>query len=115
MNTLSYKGYIGSVEISQEDNCLYGKVLDLPYDTQITYEGQTGAELRKDFEGAVDEYLQYCFDNEIKPRKSYSGTLNVRISPETHSRIAILASQEGISINAFIKHALDAKVATYKV
>ncbi len=115
MNTLSYKGYIGCVEISEEDNCLYGKVLDLPNDIVITYEGQTVVELREDFEGAVDDYLQYCIDNGIQPRKSYSGPLNFRISPETHSKIAILASQAGISINAFIRNALDAQVATYNL
>ncbi len=115
MNTLSYKGYVGSVEISREDNCLYGKVLDLPIDTAITYEGQTVAELQADFEAAVDDYLQYCIANGLQPRKSYSGTLNVRISPETHSKIAILASQAGISINAYIKNTLDAQVAGFKM
>jgi len=54
MKTLNYKGYIGSVEVSEEDNCLFGSVLDLPKDTAITYEGETVQELRNDFENAVD-------------------------------------------------------------
>ena len=37
MKTLTYKGYIGSIEISDEDNFLFGKVLDLPKDTMISY------------------------------------------------------------------------------
>lgn len=110
MNTMNYKGYIGSIEVSEEDNCLYGKVLDLPNNTAITYEGTTVAELKKDFEGAVDDYLIYCEENGIQPHKSYSGTLNVRISPETHCRLAALAKRAGISLNAYIKEALD-KVA----
>ena len=64
------------------------------------------------FHQAVDDYLEYCTMEGIEPRKSYSGTLNVRISPETHSRIAILAKQMGISINAFIKEALDKQLAS---
>ena len=107
MNTISYKGYVGSIEISEEDNCLFGKVLDLPAGTAITYEGETVAELKKDFESAVEDYLAYCSEAGIQPRRSYTGTLSVRISPETHSKIAILASRAGISINAFIKQALD--------
>lgn len=87
MNTLSYKGYVGSVEISQEDNCLYGKVMDLPNDTCITYEGDTASALKQDFEGAVDDYLQYCEEHQIQPRKSFSGSLNIRISPDMHSKI----------------------------
>lgn len=112
MKTMNYKGYIGSIEVSEEDNCLYGKVLDLPSDTEITYEGETVQALRDDFQGAVDDYIAYCESKGIVPRKSYTGTLNVRISPETHSRIALLASKAGISINAFIKQALDRQVAT---
>ncbi len=112
MNTLNYKGYIGSIEASEEDNCLYGRVLDLPHDTEITYEGQTIAELKTDFQGAVDDYLTYCTEQGIEPQKSYKGVLNVRISPETHNRIAVLASKAGISINAFIRQALDRHVAT---
>lgn len=107
MNTMSYKGYIGSIEISEEDDCLFGKVLDLPKDTMISYEGQTISELREDFKGAVDDYLEYCKENGIEPRKSYSGTLNIRISPEIHSKIAMLAKEAGITINGYIKKALE--------
>ena len=65
MNTLNYKGYIGSIEISEADNCLYGQVLGLPKDTLISYEGETVKELKEDFQGAVDDYLilQYYSNN----------------------------------------------------
>ena len=59
-NTLTYKGYIGSIEISEADNCLYGHVLQLPKNVEITFEGATIVELKADFEGAVDDYLAYC-------------------------------------------------------
>lgn len=111
MKTLRYKGYVGSIEASEEDNCLYGQVIDLPNDTAITYEGATIAELKEDFMGAIDDYLIYCEENGLTPRKSYTGTLNIRISPETHSRLAELANAEGISLNALIKHSLESQVA----
>ena len=38
MGQLKYKGYAGSVEYNEEDNCLFGKVLGLKKDC-ITYEG----------------------------------------------------------------------------
>ena len=60
MNKLRYKGYVGSVEVSEEDNCLYGHVLDLPRETEITYEGGTVAQLKEDFMNAVDDYIAYC-------------------------------------------------------
>lgn len=40
----------------------------------------------------------------------YSGSLNVRLTPEIHSHIAMLAQRAGISINAFIKQALEKQI-----
>ena len=45
--------------------------------------------------------------NLVKP---YSGTLNIRISPEIHSRIAALAQEAGTTINRYIKRALEESV-----
>lgn len=105
MGLLKYKGYTGSVDYSEEDNCLYGKVLGMSKDN-ITYEGQDVDELRRDFEGAIDDYLALCKANGKEPRTPYSGNLNIRITPEIHSRIAMMAMQAGVTINAFIKDTL---------
>lgn len=110
MGYLKHKGYIGTVEYSEEDNCLYGKVQGVS-NACITYEGNDITELKQDFEGAVDDYIAACEARGEVAKKSYSGSLNVRISPETHSSIAILAKQAGISINAFIRDALERRVA----
>lgn len=53
---MEYKGYKGSVEYSKEDNCFCGKVQGLNKDL-ILYEGETLAELKADFETAVDDYI----------------------------------------------------------
>lgn len=111
MNTLNYKGYIGSIEVSEADNCLYGQVLYLPKDTLISYEGETVKELKADFEGAIDDYLIMCQEEGIEPHKTYSGTLNVRLTPDIHSRVAALAKQAGVSINAFIRKAVENQIA----
>lgn len=44
MGTLHYRGYTGSVEYSESDHCLYGKVQGL-HKIAITYEGNTLADL----------------------------------------------------------------------
>ena len=112
MNVLKYKNYIGSVEFSDEDDCLFGKILFLPNHTLISYEGSTISELRKDFEEAVDDYIRRCEELGLAPQKSYSGSMNVRISPSMHAKVAEGAASEGISINAFIKEAIDQRLAT---
>ncbi len=110
MNTLTYKGFIGSVAFSEEDNIFFGKLEGV--NSLINFEGESVKELKTAFHEAVNDYIAYCEAEGIPAKKSYSGTLNVRISPETHSRISILANRAGISINAFIKEALDKQVAT---
>ena len=57
-NTIRYKGYVGSVEFSEEDGIFYGKVLGIR--SLISYEGENAKELLDDFHGAVDDYLESC-------------------------------------------------------
>ena len=110
MNTLTYKGYIGSVAFSEKDNVFFGKIEGI--DGLVNFEGESVKELTDAFHEAVDDYLAYCAEEGIEPHKSYSGSLNVRLSPEIHSRVAMLAKQAGISINAFIKEAVEKQVAS---
>lgn len=110
MNTLKYKGYIGSVAFSEKDNVFFGKIEGI--DGLVNFEGESVKELTDAFHEAVEDYLKYCKEEGIEPHKSYSGSLNIRISPEVHSKIAILAKQAGISINVFIKSAVEKQVAT---
>ena len=104
VKTLKYKGYLGSVEFSEEDNLLFGEILGI--DGLVNYEGKTMQELTESFHEAVEDYLAFCSDHGWKPQKSFSGAFNVRIAPDTHRDIANLAAEAGISINAFVKRAL---------
>ena len=45
MDHLEYEGYKGSIEYSEADNCLFGKVLGISKDL-ILYEGNTIDELQ---------------------------------------------------------------------
>jgi len=110
MEKLEYKGYFGGIEYSKADNCLHGKVIGLDKGTWITYEGDTASELYEDFKGAIDDYLEYCNERGIKPKKSYNGVLNIRIPSEIHSRIAMYAENNGTSINAFIRDSIERRL-----
>ena len=57
-NAMTYKGYVGTVEYSEEDNCLFGRIAGIR--DIISYEGESVKELRAAFEEAVDDYLGYC-------------------------------------------------------
>lgn len=105
MNTLNYKGYIGSVAFSEKDNVFFGKIEGI--NGLVNFEGESVKELIQAFHEAVDDYLEYCKEEGIEPQKSYSGTLNIRISPDVHSKIAMLAKEAGVTINRYIKKALE--------
>ena len=109
MNTMTYKGYIGTVSFSEKDGVFFGKVEGI--DGLVNFEGDSVKQLTDAFHDAVDDYLAFCEENGIEPKHSYSGSLNIRISPETHSRVAALAKQTGVTINAFIKAAIEKQIA----
>ncbi len=108
MNTMTYKGYIGSVNYSDKDQVFFGKIEGI--NGLVNFEGESVKELTEAFHEAVDDYLAYCQDEGIEPDKSYTGVLNVRLTPAIHRQIAMLALQAGLSINAYIKEALEEKV-----
>lgn len=108
MKTLKYKGFIGSTSFDDRRNRFTGRVLGI--DSLISFEGESVQQLTESFHKAVDDYLVFCKKEGIGPRKSYSGTLNIRISPSTHNSIADYANAAGITINSFIKRALEKAV-----
>ena len=57
-NTMEYKGYVGSVEFSEQDAVFFGKVMGIR--SLISYEGTTATKLINDFHSAVDDYLALC-------------------------------------------------------
>ena len=100
MKTLSYKGFIGSIEASFVDNCLFGKI-EFIKDT-ITFEGETLIELKEAFEDAVDEYLELCKEIGKEPEKPFKGSFNVRLGSELHKEAAVIAKTKGKTLNEFV-------------
>ena len=101
----SYKGYCGSLELSVDDDCLFGQILfvrDL-----VTYEAQQIGELRAAFEGAVDYYLEKCGREGVRPDKPFSGTINVRFSADLHRAASVEAARAGKSLNEFVKECVE--------
>ena len=81
-NTMEYKGYIGSVEFSEEDALFFGKVMGVR--AVISYEGETAHDLIADFHGAVDDYLALCAAEGREPEKAYKGSFNIRKIGRAH-------------------------------
>jgi len=102
---MEYKGYYGSVEYDLESKVLYGRLLGIK--GAYVYEGRTLEELEADFRQFVEDYLCDCEQDGIKPQKPNLGTFNVRIGPELHFRATDRAVKRNISLNSFVKNAIE--------
>ena len=108
-NIIQYKNYIGSVEFSETDCLLYGKVQGIQ--SLISYEGTTASELVADFHESVDDYLTACQEEGTSPEIAYKGSLNVRFkNSDTHRRAAAYAIMHEQSLNSFIEMAVREKL-----
>lgn len=101
---LSYKNYNGTVEYSEEDNCLFGKVIGIK--SLLSYEGNSIQELKQAFQNAIDEYLEDCDNRNVSPEQPYKGTFNVRISPDLHRAASIYANEHKKTLNAVVEEAI---------
>ncbi len=107
MNMLSYKDYMGTVEFSAEDRCLYGQIAFIR--DLVNYEASTVEALEAAFFEAVDDYLADCEARGVAPNQSLKGSFNVRTGEELH-RAAVVAKGD-ISLNAFVCNAIREKIA----
>ncbi|WP_246847027.1 type II toxin-antitoxin system HicB family antitoxin [Klebsiella pneumoniae] len=109
---MKYKGYFGSVEVSVEDNTLYGKLECI--NDLVTYEAKGIEELRTAFEEAVEDYIVTCEELGKAPEKTMSGTFNVRIGQQLHKQAYLAAKSRNLTLNDYVKKALENAVSDIK-
>ena len=107
-NLMTYKNYIGSVEYSTDDEVFHGKI-EFITDT-VLYEGSSVEELKRNFQEAVEDYLEACEEIGKKPQKPFKGKILARIEPELHKKAALIALQKRISLNKFVENAIQHEI-----
>jgi len=103
---LEYRGYLGSVECSDEDEVFHGR-LEFIRDL-VTYEGTDARGLKQAFHTAVDDYLALCADQGRAPDTPLKGSFNVRPGRELHRRAMLFARSRGLNLNTVVSDALRA-------
>ncbi len=104
MNTMHHRGYVARVDFDERDGILVGRLLGV--NAIISFHSETVAGLRREFEVAVDDYLDDCAQRGIAPEKPASGKLMLRVAPEVHAAVSIAAQAAGKSINQWAADAL---------
>lgn len=103
---MEYRGYVAQVEFDDSVEVLHGRIVNSgPYPI-ATFEATDARELRKEFERSVDDYLEWCAEDGIEPRRPFSGKLNLRLGSELHALVATAAAASQVSINSWIVNAI---------
>lgn len=97
---MKYKGYTAVLKADEQQGILFGRVLGLR--DVITFQAETVSQAIKEFHISVDTYLELCRSRQQSPEKPYSGNFMVRVNPELHRQIAILAQTKSVSINSLV-------------
>lgn len=103
---LTYKGYIGTMEVDDEAGIISGEVVNTR--DVITFQGDTVAEAKQAFIDSVEDYLNFCQQRGENPEKPLSGKFVLRLTPEEHRKVYLEAVRAGLSLNQYIKNRLMA-------
>ena len=97
MNTMQHKGYTARIDYDERDNILVGRVIGIR--AIISFHGETVSEVRREFEAAIEDFLNDCEAQGIKPEKPASGKLMLRVPPQVHGAALVAAEAAGKSLN----------------
>lgn len=106
---MKHKGYTGSVDYDPDDRLFYGRVNGIT--DIVSFQGDTVEALETDFRAGVDDYLAFCRERGLEPQRPCSGRFVLRVSPELHRQAIMAARSQRESLNAWIIHAIEARLA----
>ena len=103
MKPINYKGYQASVEY--DDGTLFIKILHIS--DVIIAECDKASDAPIAAKALIDDYIKTCEKLGRFPEKPFKGSLNIRISPEIHRKIAMKSASLGVSLNRWISQAIE--------
>ncbi len=103
-NTISYKGFIGSINYDFKNNLIYGKIEHIQ--DVVEYKTEFADKLKKVFIKAVNTYIRTCKKSNTKIIKFYNGRFKLNIPPTLHQMAFSYAMKKGISLNQFVQKAI---------
>jgi predicted HicB family RNase H-like nuclease len=100
--------YLKIVEWDDDDQCYVGSAPPL---IGQSCHGKTESEVIKQLQAIVEEWVELLLvDGKPLPKgtadKRFSGKFVVRLSPETHRKVALKAMARGESLNEFVSETL---------
>jgi predicted HicB family RNase H-like nuclease len=111
MNTISINGYRAIIQYDPDIELFRGEFIDL--NGGADFYAKDVEQLKKEGALSLDVFLTMCKEENIEPKKTYSGRFNLRLPNQLHADIAAKASATGKSINQWITDVLSAQTAAH--
>ena len=112
MEILKYRDFEGSAELDMDQQVCRGKILFI--DDLVTYQSASIKGLQKQFEDAVEDYIQTCEQIGKEAQKTCKGQFNVRVSQDLHKAATRRAVLDGTRLNDIVCKALQAYLTSTK-
>lgn len=112
MNIMEIDGYHATISYSPEIEMFRGEFINL--NGGADFYAADIKTLKKEGRTSLRLFLEACAKRNIKPRKDFSGKFNVRIPPDLHEEITIIANATGKSLNQLIIDSLKSTPQLYQ-
>jgi predicted HicB family RNase H-like nuclease len=109
MVSTNFEQYLYSVGWSEEDDAFIARVAEFP---SLAAHGDTQEEALGEIKEVVRSVLSDLTENnepapEPLGKRSFSGRLVLRMPEYLHRKLALEASQQGVSLNQLLNHKLE--------
>ena len=105
MNIMEINGYRALIQYDSEIEMFRGEFMGLNGSADFYASDIEG--LKKEGAISLKVFLQMCVEDEVEPKKNFSGKFNIRIPPELHEDIVSAAISEGKSLNQWVVETLN--------
>ncbi len=97
MNTMEIQNYKAIIQYDSTLDMFRGEFVGL--NGGADFYASNIKDLHKEGEKSLKVFIEMCCEEDINPRKEYSGKFNLRVSPKLHAEVATKAAAEGKSLN----------------
>ena len=106
---MEYKGYHAEVVFDHDAHALCGWLYGIG--DLVTFESETAAGIVEEFHSAVDDYLEFCKENNFEPKRELNPNFSFQVNPEMYKSLLAAAKKVGKTPDELIEKILAGYLA----
>lgn len=104
MNTLKFGNYSAVIQYDSDIELFRGEFINL--NGGADFYADNIQDLKIEGQKSLDVFLEMCAENNIEPKKNFSGKFNVRVPSSLHEQAVIQARANNKSLNEWVSDAI---------